>query len=86
VPMIAWHFILGEPFTAIMIGVLYAVILIVRQIIEPKLLSNNLGIHPVAAILSVYLGLKLFGPIGLILLPLITSIAASFPRFQRLRR
>lgn len=86
VPMIAWYFILGEPFTAIMIGVLYAVILIVRQIIEPKLLSNNLGIHPVAAILSVYLGLKLFGPIGLILLPLITSIAASFPRFKRLRR
>lgn len=86
VPMVVWYFILGKPFTAIMLGVLYGVILVVRQIVEPKLLSNNLGIHPVVAILSVFLGLKLFGPVGLILLTLITSIAASFPRFQRLRR
>lgn len=86
VPMVVWYFILGQPFTAIMLGVLYGVILVVRQIIEPKLLANNLGIHPVAAVLSVYLGLKLFGPVGLLLLPLITSIAASFPSFQRLRR
>ena len=86
VPMVVWYFILGQPFTAIMVGALYGVILVVRQIVEPKLLANNLGIHPVVAILSIYFGLKLFGPVGLILLPLITSIAASFPRFQRLRR
>lgn len=86
VPMVAWYFILGKPFTAIMLGVLYAVIVVVRQIVEPRLLSNNLGIHPVAAILSVYFGLKLFGPIGLVLLPLIVSIAASFPQFKWLRR
>jgi sporulation integral membrane protein YtvI len=86
VPMVVWYFILGQPFTAIMLGALYGVILVVRQIVEPKLLANNLGIHPVVAILSIYFGLKLFGPVGLILLPLITSIAASFPRFQRLRR
>jgi sporulation integral membrane protein YtvI len=86
VPMVVWYFILGRPITAVILAVLYGVIIVVRQIVEPKLLANNLGIHPVVAILSVFLGLKLFGAVGLVLLPLVTSIAASFPRFKRLRR
>lgn len=86
VPMIIWYFIAGKFFIAIMLALLYAVILIVRQIVEPKLLSRNLGIHPIVAILAVFFGLKLFGPIGLILLPLMASIAAGFPRFRWLRR
>lgn len=86
IPMTIWHFILGKPFTAIMIIVLYGIITVVRQLVEPKLLANNLNIHPIVALISVYLGLKLFGPFGLILLPLATSIAASFPRFKGLRR
>jgi sporulation integral membrane protein YtvI len=86
IPMSIWHFILGKPFTAIMIIVLYGIITVVRQLIEPRLLANNLNIHPIIALLSVYLGLKLFGPLGLVLLPLVSSIAASFPRFKVLRR
>ncbi|NLY32016.1 MAG: AI-2E family transporter, partial [Firmicutes bacterium] len=86
IPMSIWHFILGKPFTAIMIIVLYGIITVVRQLIEPRLLANNLNIHPIIALLSVYLGLKLFGPLGLVLLPLVSSIAASFPRFKGLRR
>lgn len=86
VPMIAGYFIWGNTFTAIMLSVLYGVILVARQVVEPKLLSSNLDIHPVVAILSIYLGFKLFGPLGLILLPLTVSIAASFPKFKKLRR
>lgn len=86
VPMVVWYAIVGQHFTAIALGVLYGIIIVVRQVIEPKLLASNLGIHPVVAILSVFLGLKLFGAIGLVLLPLAASIAASFPRFQKLRR
>lgn len=86
VPMVVWYFLIGNPFTAIMLSLLYIVLVIVRQIIEPKLLSANLGIHPIVAILSLFLGLKLFGAIGLILLPLLASIAAGFPRFRWLKR
>ena len=42
-----------------MIIVLYGIITVVRQLIEPRLLANNLNIHPIIALLSVYLGLKL---------------------------
>jgi len=86
IPMVVWYFLTSNPFTAIMLGLLYAVIVVVRQIIEPKVLSTNLGIHPIVAILSLFLGLQLFGPVGLILLPLLASIASTFPRFGWLKR
>lgn len=86
VPMVVWYFIDGQPFLAIMVALLYGIIVVVRQIVEPKLLSQNLGIHPIVAIVAVFLGLKLFGPIGLILVPLTASIAAGFPRFRWLKR
>ncbi len=86
VPMVVWYFWIGEPLLAILLALLYIVIIVVRQVVEPRLLAHNLGIHPIVAILSVFLGLKLFGPIGLILLPLTASIAGGFPRFRWLRR
>jgi len=86
VPMVAWYFLIGNPFIAIMLALLYIIIVVVRQIIQPKLLSANLGIHPIVAVISLFLGLKLFGVIGLILLPLVASIAATFPRFSWLKR
>lgn len=86
IPMAAWYIIVGMPFEGISIAVLYAIIIAVRQVIEPKLLSTNLGIHPIVAILCLFLGLQLFGIMGLVLLPLLASVAANFPRFQWLRR
>lgn len=86
IPMIVWYFLLGEPLMGAMLALLYIVLIVVRQIVEPRLLSNNLGIHPIVAIISVFLGLQLFGPIGLIILPLAASIAGGFPRFRWLRR
>lgn len=50
--------------------VLYAVTLGVRQFIEPKIVGTTLGIHPLATLASVYLGLNLFGFWGLILGPM----------------
>ena len=86
VPMVIWHFWIGQPVRAVMLALLYVFIVVVRQVVEPRLLSHNLGIHPIVAIISVFLGLQLFGPIGLIILPLTASIAGSFPRFRWLRR
>ena len=49
--------------------ILYGVVLIIRQIIEPKLISKGIGIHPLAAVVSIYAGLRLFGIVGMILGP-----------------
>lgn len=50
--------------------VLYALITVLRQIIEPKLVSMNVGMHPVITLMGMYLGVQLFGVIGIFTLPI----------------
>lgn len=57
---------------------LYVVILITRQFIEPRILSGQLGIHPLITLISMYCGLKLVGIAGMILGPLTTLVVINF--------
>ena len=56
-----------------MIG-LYIVTIIIRQILEPKLVSNKIGIHPIFTLIAMYSGFKIIGIIGLFLGPIILII------------
>lgn len=49
---------------------LYGACTLVRQIAEPKIIGNKLGIHPLASIVSIYTGVQLFGLWGLIIGPI----------------
>ena len=55
---------------AIGIMVLYAFITVMRQFIEPKLVAGQLGLPPFITIIGMYIGVKLFGFIGLFAVPL----------------
>ena len=50
--------------------ILYAVTLVIRQIAEPRIVGSTLGIHPLATLASVYLGLRLIGFIGIFIGPM----------------
>ncbi len=54
--------------------VLYAVSLIIRQFAEPKIVGSTLGIHPLASLAAVYLGLKFLGFIGIFVGPMIAML------------
>jgi predicted PurR-regulated permease PerM len=58
--------------------VLYAAVLIIRQIVEPKLVSKSIGIHPLAAVVSIYAGLRLIGIFGMIIGPFAALLVKSF--------
>ncbi len=49
---------------------LYAVIWLTRSLLEPKLVADRAGLHPLAALLAMYLGFTLFGVAGMLLAPL----------------
>ncbi|MBQ3380104.1 MAG: sporulation integral membrane protein YtvI [Clostridia bacterium] len=49
---------------------MYAILFTVRQIIEPKIVSSQIGLHPLLTLLSMYAGLKTFGFLGMILFPI----------------
>jgi len=57
--------------------ILYLVTLIIRQMIEPKILSRQIGVHPLTALASMYIGLRLAGFAGLVLGPIILLLAKS---------
>lgn len=50
--------------------VLYIFISVMRQFIEPKLVAGQLGLPPFLTIMGMYIGLKLFGIIGMFMVPL----------------
>ena len=70
IPWIIWAFVSGSSVFAVKLLILYAVILIIRQLLEAKVVADSLGIHPLATLVSIYMGLKLFGVMGMIIGPL----------------
>ena len=53
---------------------LYIFTLIIKQFIEPKIVSKNIGIHPIYTLISMYTGFKFFGIVGLLAGPIILII------------
>lgn len=73
-PWAVYSFIMGDIGMGIGLLIIYAVITVIRQIIEPKLVAMQLGLPPFITIIAMFFGLKLFGFIGLFLLPLLITM------------
>ncbi|TCK93273.1 sporulation integral membrane protein YtvI [Natranaerovirga hydrolytica] len=56
---------------ALWLGIIYGVSVLIRQFLEPKLIGDNIGINPLATLIAIYVGLKVFGVMGIIIGPLI---------------
>ena len=72
VPWALYSFLSGNFGFGIGLLIIYGVLFITRQIIEPKIVANKMGIHPIILLMSIYLGLRILGPFGIILGPLTT--------------
>lgn len=70
VPWSVWSLLTGDIGFGIGILVVYAIITVIRQIIEPKLVASQLGLPAYVTITAMYIGTRLFGFIGLFLLPI----------------
>lgn len=73
-PWIVFSAILGDFGRAIGIAVLYIVITAVRNTVEPRLVGEQIGLHPLATLVAMILGLKLIGLLGMFLFP-VTLVA-----------
>lgn len=50
--------------------VIYGLITVIRQVIEPRIVSANVDIHPVITLMSMYIGIQVFGVFGILILPI----------------
>lgn len=70
IPWALWSLFTGDVGLGIGLLVVYAIISVIRQVIEPKLVASQLGLPPFVTIMAMYIGSQLFGFIGLFLLPI----------------
>lgn len=66
--------ILGNTKIGIGMFILYIIITAVRQTVEPKIVGKQIGLHPIITLVLMYVGAKLMGVLGLLLLPVIATI------------
>lgn len=71
IPWVIYLFITANYSMTISITILYMIIVISRQILEPKILSSNMGMNPLAALISLFVGIQLWGIAGIIIAPIL---------------
>ena len=54
--------------------IIFAVVSVVREILEPKIIGKSIGLHPLMTLLSMYIGLELCGFLGLISFPVLVIV------------
>ena len=74
VPWAGFLILTGDNFTGIGILVLFLVITVFRRIVEPKILGDSIGIGALSALISLYVGFKLVGVVGVFIGPLVVII------------
>ena len=78
--MIPWAIICalnGDINLGIAIIVLLIIMSVVRQVLEPKLVSKNIGVHPIFTLIAMYTGFKVIGIIGLLVGPIVLIIVKN---------
>lgn len=64
---------------AVGLATVWAALLILRQILEPRVMGAQLGVHPLTMIFALYTGVKVFGMNGLWLAPfLVIAVKAVY--------
>lgn len=66
VPISIYYIYIGSYFTGIALLVAYGLICLIRQVIEPKIISTNLKISPLASIIAIFIGLNAYGLLGML--------------------
>ncbi len=64
----------GNILIGIGILVLYVIILVIRNIVEPKIIGERVGIHPLITLLLIFIGLRLMGVLGIFILPVLAIV------------
>ncbi|WAA10170.1 sporulation integral membrane protein YtvI [Fervidibacillus albus] len=77
VPWIIYEMMSQNYSLGIGLAVLYVIVIVQRQLMEPKIVSTNIGISPLGTLMAIFVGLKLFGMVGLIIGPIIAVIIVT---------
>lgn len=78
--LIPWSivsFLIGQGSMGITLACLYAGTIIIRQILEPRLVGRHLGLYPLATMIAMYAGYRALGFLGLLGGPILLTLAKA---------
>ena len=61
--------VLGYTKLGLELLLIYGIVTVIRNYVEPKIVGTQLGLHPIITLVSMFIGLRLFGFWGLFGLP-----------------
>ncbi|MDR0294543.1 MAG: sporulation integral membrane protein YtvI [Oscillospiraceae bacterium] len=79
------HLITGNTYMAVGIMIVYLVVFVVRQFIEPKIVGDQLGINPLLTLTAMYVGFLSMGVLGMILLPIVVTIIVDLQKHEKIK-
>ena len=88
----AWAFVClftGDFATAFELMLIWGIIALFRRVMEPKFVGDQTGLSPILSLVSIYVGMKLAGVLGMILGPTVALIALNLAKlglFDGVRR
>ena len=74
IPWAVYSLITGKISLGVGLLVIYVIILVIRQIIEPRLVAGQVGLPPIVTILAMYIGTKTIGVWGFFILPFVVIL------------
>lgn len=72
------NIILGNSFLGIGLMLLYLLVTIIRNFVEPKIVGSTMGINPLFILFTMFLGLRVFGFFGLLILPVTFIVVVKY--------
>lgn len=75
--LIPWSlaaFIGGQTGTGVLMACLYVGTIVIRQVLEPRIVGKNLGLYPLATMAAMYAGYRLMGFVGLLAGPVLLNV------------
>lgn len=70
VPWAVYCIFINDYLSAAVFMTVYVICMIVREVLEPKIMGQQTGLRPIYTFISFYVGIKLFGIAGILLGPL----------------
>lgn len=90
IPMALYFFIQSLPWQAVGVLILMVSIIVLRRFIEPTILGNAMELHPIVTLLSMIIGIMIYGLGGLLLGPLafviLRELFVAFEMEQKIRQ
>ncbi len=84
IPWTIFTFLEGDTRLGLGLLVVYLVVTVIRNIIEPKIIGDQVGLHPLLTLFAMYIGLQLFGVAGLFGFPITLAILNGMHRNNKI--